>query len=107
VVDDAIVVVEAVEHFIELGMSPRDATIKAMEQVSGPIIAVGFVLTGVFVPCTFISGLVGQLFRQFGLTIAISAIISTISSLTLSPALAALLIKPKHGRRDPLTRLLN
>jgi len=107
VVDDAIVVVEAVEHFIGQGMSPRDATIKAMEQVSGPIVAVGFVLTAVFIPCTFISGLVGQFFRQFALTIAISAIISTINSLTLSPALAALLLKPKHGRRDPLTRLLD
>jgi len=107
VVDDAIVVVEAVEHYIELGMAPREATIHAMEQVSGPIIAVGFVLTAVFVPCTFITGIVGQFFRQFALTIAISAIISTINSLTLSPALAALLLKPKHGRTDLFSWLLN
>jgi multidrug efflux pump len=107
VVDDAIVVVEAVEHYIELGMSPRDATIKAMDQVSGPIVAVGFVLTAVFIPCTFLTGIVGQFFRQFALTIAISALISTINSLTFSPALAALLLKPKNQRNDPLTWLLN
>ena len=107
VVDDAIVVVEAVEHFIELGLAPREATIKAMEQVSGPIVAVGFVLTAVFLPCMFIGGIVGQFFRQFALTISVSAIISTISSLTLSPALAALLLKPKHGRTDPLSWLIN
>ena len=107
VVDDAIVVVEAVEHHIELGLNPRDATLKAMEQVSGPIIACGFVLTAVFIPCTFISGIVGQFFRQFALTIAISSIISTINSLTLSPALAALLLRSKHGRKDPLTWLID
>ncbi len=107
VVDDAIVVVEAVEHYIERGMTPRDATIRAMQEVSGPIVAVGFVLTAVFVPCTFITGIVGQFFRQFALTIAISAIISTINSLTLSPALAALLLRPKHGRRDKVTRGLD
>ena len=107
VVDDAIVVVEAVEHHIEHGLSPRDATIKAMEQVSGPVIAVGLVLTAVFVPCTFITGIVGQFFRQFALTIAISTIISAFNSLTLSPALAALLLQPKHERGDPLTRLLD
>jgi multidrug efflux pump len=107
VVDDAIVVVEAVEHYIEKGLAPRAATIKAMEEVSGPIIAVGFVLTAVFVPCNFIPGIVGQFFRQFALTIAISTIISTINSLTLSPALAALLLTPKHERRDVLSRLLD
>ena len=89
VVDDAIVVVEAVEHHIEHGLSPRDATIKAMSQVSGPVIAVGLVLSAVFVPCAFISGMTGQFFRQFALTIAASTIISTFNSLTLSPALAA------------------
>ena len=89
VVDDAIVVVEAVEHHIEQGLAPRDATIKAMSQVSGPVIAVGLVLSAVFVPCAFISGLTGQFFRQFALTIAASTIISTFNSLTLSPALSA------------------
>jgi multidrug efflux pump len=105
VVDDAIVVVEAVEHHIEHGMSPRDATIKAMDQVSGPVIAVGLVLSAVFIPCAFISGITGQFFRQFALTIAVSTIISTCNSLTLSPALAALLLKPrKKGTYDPLPR---
>jgi multidrug efflux pump len=95
VVDDAIVVVEAVEHHIEHGLSPREATIKAMQQVSGPVIAVGLVLSAVFVPCTFISGITGQFFRQFALTIAVSTIISAFNSLTLSPALTALLLKPR------------
>ena len=95
VVDDAIVVVEAVEHHIEHGMAPRDATIRAMEEVSGPVIAIGLVLTAVFVPCAFISGIVGQFFRQFALTIAASTIISTFNSLTLSPALAAMLLRPR------------
>jgi multidrug efflux pump len=96
VVDDAIVVVEAVEHHIELGLSPRDATVRAMEQVSGPVIAIGLVLTAVFVPCAFITGIVGQFFRQFALTIATSTIISAFNSLTLSPALSALLLRPRH-----------
>jgi len=95
VVDDAIVVVEAVEHHIEHGLSPRDATLKAMEQVSGPVIAVGLVLGAVFVPCAFITGIMGQFFRQFALTIAVSMLISTFNSLTLSPALTALLLKPR------------
>ena len=99
VVDDAIVVVEAVEHHIELGLSPRDATIKAMEQVSGPVIAVGLVLSAVFVPCAFISGIMGQFFRQFALTIAVSMVISTFNSLTLSPALTALLLRPRDKKR--------
>jgi multidrug efflux pump len=90
VVDDAIVVVEAVEHHIEHGMSPRDATVRAMEEVSGPVIAIGLVLTAVFVPCAFITGIVGQFFRQFALTI-----ISAFNSLTLSPALTALLLKSR------------
>ncbi len=99
VVDDAIVVVEAVEHHIELGLSPRDATIKAMDQVSGPVIAVGLVLSAVFVPCAFISGIMGQFFRQFALTIAVSMLISTFNSLTLSPALTALLLRPRDKQR--------
>ena len=94
VVDDAIVVVEAVEHHIEQGLAPREATIKAMQQVSGPVIAVGLVLSAVFVPCAFISGLTGQFFRQFAMTIAVSTIISAFNSLTLSPALTALLLRP-------------
>jgi len=95
VVDDAIVVVEAVEHNIELGMSPRDAAIKAMDMVAGPVIAVGLVLSAVFVPCAFITGVVGQFFRQFAVTIAISTVISAFNSLTLSPAMAVLLLRPR------------
>ena len=101
VVDDAIVVVEAVEHHIEHGLSPRDATIRAMEQVSGPVIAVGLVLSAVFVPCAFIRGITGQFFRQFALTIAVSTIISAFNSLTLSPALTALLAAAAATRRRP------
>jgi multidrug efflux pump len=108
VVDDAIVVVEAVEHHIEHGLSPRAATIKAMSQVSGPVIAVGLVLSAVFVPCAFISGITGQFFRQFALTIAVSTLISAFNSLTLSPALTALLLRPREERtrrQEPLPRL--
>jgi multidrug efflux pump len=93
VVDDAIVVVEAVEHHIEHGMAPKDATIRAMEQVSGPVVAIGLVLSAVFIPSTFITGIIGQFFRQFALTIAVSTVISAFNSLTLSPALSALLLK--------------
>ncbi len=106
VVDDAIVVVEAVEHHVEHGMTPRDATIRAMDEVSGPVIAIGLVLTAVFVPCAFITGIVGQFFRQFALTIATSTVISAFNSLTLSPALAALLIRPKSkDKPEALPRL--
>ena len=96
VVDDAIVVVEAVEHHIEHGLKPRAATIKAMSEVSAPVIAVGLVLSAVFIPCAFISGITGQFFRQFALTIASSTVISTLNSLTLSPALAAMLLRPRR-----------
>ena len=99
VVDDAIVVVEAVEQQIEHGLPPREATIRAMEMVSGPVIAVGLVLSAVFIPCTFITGITGQFFRQFALTIAVSTAISAFNSLTLSPALTALLLRT-HGQRD-------
>lgn len=99
VVDDAIVVVEAVEHHIEHGLSPRDASIKAMSEVAGPVVAVGLVLTAVFVPCMFITGIMGQFFKQFALTIAVSTVLSAFNSLTLSPALSALLLKPKHERK--------
>ena len=105
VVDDAIVVVEAVEHHIELGLSPRAATIRAMEQVSGPVIAVGLVLAAVFIPCAFITGITGQFFRQFALTIAVSTVISAFNSLTLSPALAAILLRPRQkGVYDALPK---
>src|SRR5271166_3329157 len=106
VVDDAIVVVEAVEHHIEHGMSPKKATLQAMSEVSAPVIAVGLVLSAVFIPCAFISGITGQFFRQFALTIASSTILSTINSLTLSPALAALLLRPRgKGHYQALPRL--
>src|SRR5262249_2943292 len=98
VVDDAIVVVEAVQHHIEHGLAPREATIKALDQVAGPVIAVGLVLTAVFVPCVFISGIVGQFYRQFAVTIAISTLLSAFNSLTLSPALCALLLKPNTAQ---------
>jgi hydrophobe/amphiphile efflux-1 (HAE1) family protein len=99
VVDDAIVVVEAVERHIEAGMTPRDATIQAMREVSGPVVAVGLVLSAVFVPCAFISGIVGLFFRQFAVTIAVSTLISAFNSLTLSPALSALLLKSHHDSK--------
>ena len=99
VVDDAIVVVEAVQHKLELGFAPREATIRAMEDVAGPVVAVGVVLSAVFIPCAFLSGIVGAFFRQFALTIAVSTLISTLNSLTLSPALSALLLKPKGYRQ--------
>jgi len=94
VVDDAIVVVEAVEHHLENGQPPREAAIHAMDQVAGPVIAVGLVLSAVFLPCAFIGGLTGQFFKQFALTIASSTVISAFNSLTLSPALAAVLLRP-------------
>jgi multidrug efflux pump len=107
VVDDAIVVVEAVEHHIEHGMSPRRAAHLAMDQVSGPVIAVALVLCAVFVPCAFISGITGQFFRQFALTIAVSTVISAFNSLTLSPALAAILLQPRGAKKDWLGRCLD
>ncbi len=107
VVDDAIVVVENVERNIEAGLSPRDATYRAMREVSGPIIAIALVLVAVFVPIAFISGLSGQFYKQFALTIAISTVISAINSLTLSPALAAILLKRKDQPKDRLTRAMD
>jgi multidrug efflux pump len=94
VVDDAIVVVENVERWLAEGLSPKDAAVKAMEEVTGPVVAVALVLCAVFVPCAFITGITGQFFRQFALTIAVSTVISAFNSLTLSPALAALILKP-------------
>jgi multidrug efflux pump len=107
VVDDAIVVVENVERNIEAGLTPREATYQAMREVSGPIIAIALVLVAVFVPLAFISGLSGQFYKQFALTIAISTVISAINSLTLSPALAALLLKGHDEPKDRLTRAMD
>ena len=104
VVDDAIVVVENVERHIELGQAPREATRKAMHEVTGPIVATALVLCAVFIPTAFVSGLTGQFYRQFALTIAISTVISAFNSLTLSPALAAVLLKPHNAPKDRLTR---
>jgi hydrophobe/amphiphile efflux-1 (HAE1) family protein len=106
VVDDAIVVVENVERWIEHGLPPREASIKAMEEVTGPVIGVALVLCAVFVPCSFIAGIVGQFFRQFALTIAVSTLLSAVNSLTLSPALAALLLKPHGAPPDVVDRAL-
>ena len=102
VVDDAIVVVEAVEHHIEHGLSPHDATIKAMEEVAGPVIAIALILAAVFIPTAFIPGITGQLYKQFAVTIAISVLFSAFNALTLSPALAAMLLRPKKEMRGPL-----
>jgi multidrug efflux pump len=102
VVDDAIVVVEAVEHHIEQGLSPRDAAFKAMEQVSGPVVAIALILSAVFIPTAFIPGITGRLYQQFAVTIAVSVIISAFNALSLSPALAALLLRPKKEARGPL-----
>ena len=95
VVDDAIVVVEAVEHHIEEGMSPKDATFRAMEEISGPVVGIALVLSAVFIPTAFIPGITGRLYQQFAVTIAISVILSAFNALTLSPALSALLLKPR------------
>ena len=102
VVDDAIVVVEAVEHHIEKGLSPKEATQKAMEEVSGPVIAIALVLSAVFLPSIFIPGITGRLFSQFAVTIAISVLISAFNALTLSPALSAMILKPRKAARGPL-----
>jgi HAE1 family hydrophobic/amphiphilic exporter-1 len=102
VVDDAIVVVEAVEHHIEEGMSPKEATLKAMEEVSGPVIAIAIILSAVFLPTVFIPGITGKLYQQFAVTIAVSVLISAFNALTLSPALSALLLRPAQKTKGPL-----
>lgn len=107
VVDDAIIVVENVERNIAEGLEPREATIKAMKEVTGPIIATTLVLLAVFIPISFISGLTGQFYKQFALTIAISTVISSFNSLTLSPAMSRLLLKPAGEKDDWLTRMMN
>ncbi|MGA9579943.1 MAG: efflux RND transporter permease subunit, partial [Terrimicrobiaceae bacterium] len=107
VVDDAIVVVEAIEHNIEHGLSPRDAAFKAMEQVQGPVVAIALILSAVFIPTVFIPGITGAMYQQFAVTMAISVIISAFNALTLSPALGALLLKPKVEGKGPLSRFYN
>ena len=107
VVDDAIVVVENVERWIEHGLPPREAAYKSMEEVTVAVIAIAFGLSAVFIPTAFIAGISGQFYKQFALTIATSTLISAFNSLTLSPALAAILLKPRHEQKDLLTRLLN
>ena len=107
VVDDAIVVVENVERWLATGLPPREAARKAMDEVTGPVVAVALVLCAVFVPCAFLGGITGQFFRQFAVTIAVSTVLSAFNSLTLSPALAALLLRPHGAKKDPLTWLLN
>ena len=109
VVDDAIIVVEAVEHLIDTGLTPRDATITAMKQVGGPVVAVAIILAAVFIPTAAIPGITGRLYQQFAITIAISVLISAFNALTLSPALAALLLKPRdpNRKRGPLGRFFD
>src|SRR5262249_39291739 len=107
VVDDAIVVVEAVEVGIEHGLSPRDATIKAMEEVSAPVIGIGLILAAVFVPAGFMTGITGRLYQQFAITIPISVLISAFNALTLSPALSALLLRHKTPARGPIGRFFD
>jgi len=104
VVDDAIVVVEAVEHHIEHGLSPKEASFKAMEEVSSPVIGIAVILSAVFIPTAFIPGITGRLYQQFAVTIAVSVILSAFNALTLSPALSALLLRPKKPARGPLGR---
>jgi multidrug efflux pump len=107
VVDDAIVVVENIERWLEQGLAPREAAYRAMDEVTGAVIAIAFGLSAVFVPVAFVSGITGQFFRQFALTIAISTLLSAFNSLTLSPAMGALLLRPRQTQRDWLTRLLD
>jgi len=107
VVDDAIVVVEAVMHHIEHGKTPKEAAAEAMRQVSGPVIAIALVLSAVFVPVAFISGISGRLYQQFAITIAISVLFSAMNALSLSPALASLILKPATGKRSPLQFFYN
>jgi hydrophobe/amphiphile efflux-1 (HAE1) family protein len=107
VVDDAIVVVEGVERHIEEGMTPKDAALKAMEELTGPVVGIALVLSAVFVPTAFIPGITGRLYQQFAVTIAISVILSAFNALTLSPALAALLLRPRQPSRGLLRRFFN
>ncbi len=105
VVDDAIVVVEAVQRNIDDGMAPREATVRAMDEVSAPVVAIAFILAAVFIPVAFLGGISGQIYKQFALTIACSVLLSAFSALSLSPALSAMLLKPHKVSRGPLARL--
>ena len=107
VVDDAIVVVEAVERHIEEGLAPKDAALKAMHEVAGPVVALALILAAVFIPTIFIAGITGRLYQQFALTIVISVLISAFNALSLSPALAAKLLKPKKESHGPLRRFFD
>jgi HAE1 family hydrophobic/amphiphilic exporter-1 len=107
VVDDAIVVVEAVEHHIEEGMTAKDAALKAMEEISGPVVGIALVLSAVFIPTAFIPGITGRLYQQFAITIAISVLLSAFNALSLSPALSALLLRPREKRGGLLRRFFN
>src|SRR6185295_12420117 len=103
-VDDAIVVVEAVQRHIDDGMAPQQATARAMSEVSGPVVAIAFILAAVFIPVAFIGGISGEIYKQFALTIAVSVLLSAFSALSLSPALAALLLRPHTKSRSWLSR---
>ncbi len=107
VVDDAIVVVEAVMHHIEHGMNPRDATVKAMSEVSGPVVGIALILSSVFLPVAFLGGLTGRMYQQFALTIAISVLLSAFNALSLSPALSAMFLKPHKQARGPLGKFFS
>ncbi|HZF10505.1 MAG TPA: efflux RND transporter permease subunit, partial [Thermoanaerobaculia bacterium] len=107
VVDDAIVVVEAVEHHIEEGQSPRDATLQAMREVSGPVVAIALILSSVFLPVAFLGGIQGRLNKQFAITIAVSVLISAFNALSLSPALSSLLLRPRKTSRGPIARFFS
>ena len=107
VVDDAIVVVEGVERHIEEGMTPKNAALAAMEELSGPVVGIALVLSAVFVPTAFIPGITGKLYQQFAVTIAISVLLSAFNALTLSPALAALLLRPKKPSHGPVRRFFD
>ena len=107
VVDDAIVVVEAVERHIEEGLTPKDAALRAMEEISGPVVGIALVLSAVFIPTAFIPGITGRLYQQFAVTIAVSVILSAFNALTLSPALAALLLRPRQESKGPLRRFFD
>src|SRR5260370_41723226 len=105
VVDDAIVVVEAVERHIEEGLAPKDASLKAMQEISGPVVGIALVLSAVFLPTAFVPGITGRLYQQFALTIAVSGILSAFNTLSRSPALASLLLRPKKESREPLRKV--
>jgi hydrophobic/amphiphilic exporter-1 (mainly G- bacteria), HAE1 family len=107
VVDDAIVVVEAVERHIEAGLAPKDAAVKAMEEMSGPVVGIALVLSAVFIPTAFVPGITGRLYQQFAVTIAVSVILSAFNALSLSPALSGLLLRPKEESRGPLGRFFD